>query len=160
LTPAARDLLRQHKVAISYRAMPAAEVRHALVVGVAETKYDSSRLVEAIRPATGQLERLAQTGLLSVVDEMCAQVGKGGRLGLLLTSQPEAAVCLANRVRGVRAVAGADPAAVARAVVAVGANLLALDPVGESFFQLLRAVRQFVGGGARTCPPPLAERLG
>ncbi len=71
-----------------------------------------------------------------MIDELCGQVTLGGRLGLMLTRATDVAVCLANRTRGVRAVAASDPSTATRAIAAVGMNSLVLDPLGQSLFPI------------------------
>jgi hypothetical protein len=68
-------------------------------------------------------------------------------------------MCLANRQRGVRAVSGADAAAVAAAATAVGANLLVVDPAAAGFFQLKQMAAEFCRGGVRACPAVFRDRL-
>jgi hypothetical protein len=165
LTPAARDLLKERKMAVSYAtqngaAGPTARAGLTLVVGLAATAYEPSALVRAIAPLVAGVERLASTGLIGVIEEMCAAVSKSGCLGLLFSGERDAALCLANRTRGVRTSGAVDRHAVARAVASVGANLLVIDPAGSNSFQIKQAVQEFVRGGERVCPAALRERLG
>jgi hypothetical protein len=69
---------------------------------------------------------------------MCQAVALSGRRGLLLTRETAAAVCLANRRRGVRAAWAMDLPAAQRAVADVAANVLAVDPNPLSRFTLQR----------------------
>ena len=161
ITPAARDLLRQKQIDVGYAvpAKAAAKARLPLVVGVAETKYDATSLVQAIARAGTTVERLAETGLVQVVRELCDEATKGGKLGLLLTSEAAAALCLANRRPGVRAVAATSVAATPRAVRSVGANVLVVDPIGRGAFELQRIASQFVAGAPYVCPAEYAKEL-
>ncbi len=161
ITPAARDMLRQRKIDISY-AVPAqavAKSRLPLVVGAAETKYDAASLVQAIAREGVTIERLARTGLAQVVGEMCEETTKGGKLGLMLTSETAVALCLANRRSGVRAVAATSVAATPRVVRSVGANVLVIDPAARGAFELQRLVSQFAAGAPYACPAEYAKEL-
>jgi len=80
-------------------------------------------------------------------------------LGVLLTRHAAAGLCLANRLRGVRAVTGVEAPAVAVATAAIGANLLVMNPLVGSFFQLKQMVTEFCRGGARPCPEVFRARL-
>ncbi|HVX59290.1 MAG TPA: hypothetical protein VHC19_01765 [Pirellulales bacterium] len=161
ITPAVRDLLRQKKIDIGF-ALPgkaAAKVRLPLVVGVAETKHDAAGAMQAVAIAGVTIERLTRVGLAPVVGELCEAVSKGGKLGLLLTNETAAALCLANRRPGVRAVAATSIAATPRAVRSVGANLLTVDPAGRTMFEMQRIISQFVAGAPYACPAELAKEL-
>ena len=161
VTPAARDLLRDKNIAIEFRASNvASQAKHRLVVGQADTDYKPAELVRALGPELLAVERLAKTGLTTVVDEMCAQVSKGGHLGLLFTGRTAAALCLANRCRGVRAAIGADAGQIEQAVAEVGVNLLVVEPARRSTFELMKMTREFLRGGERRCPEQLCSKLG
>jgi hypothetical protein len=162
LTPAVRDRLRDARIAVSYRVgqMKNATQRAGLVVGVAETKGDPAGLIAALGREGTLIEQLARSGLASVIEESGEEVRKGGKLGLLITGAVDLALCLANRRAGVRAVRGAEPESVRRAVESFGANLLVLDLAGKSLFQSLRIVREFASPGPRMCPSAWAKALG
>jgi hypothetical protein len=161
ITPAARDLLRQKKIDVGY-ALPAKTAnkpRLPLVVGVAETKYDATSLVQAIARAGTTVERLAQTGMVQAVREISEEATKGGKLGLLLTGETAAALCFANRRVGVRAVAATSVVATPRAVQSIGANVLVIDPAGRGAFEMQRIVSQFVAGAPYAVPAEFAKEL-
>jgi hypothetical protein len=162
LTPAVRDRLRDARIAVSYRVgqTKTATQRAGLLLGVAETKGDPAGLIAALGREGTVIEQLARSGLASVIEESGDEVRKGGKLGLLITSAVDLALCLANRRAGVRAVRGAEPDSVRKAVESFGANLLVLDLAGKSLFQSLRIVREFASPGPRSCPPAWAKVLG
>ena len=149
VTPAARDLLRERGVTLASRASPA-ETRTAvrLTLGVAETRCDAAELVRSVREDGVEVEQLARSGLASVVEELANQIARGGRLGLLLTDNPLAALCRANRHRGVRAATGNNVLEVGRALAAIGANLLIVEPQGRGAFALRQAARAFCRGAS------------
>ncbi len=164
VTPAARDLLRQRGVTLASHLPTAASQsnRFALsivVLGVAETSFEPAQLVQTLAQSQVSVERLAKTGLATVVEESADHVARSGKLAMLLTGQPLAGAALANRHRGVRAACAADVATVARAIREIGVNFLAVDPAGVSFFALRQLVREFALGGARACPMALQPQL-
>jgi hypothetical protein len=160
VTPAARDLLKQHNITISRSADGAGANKPALAVAVCDTSSDPAALVRLVAPLASGIERLAKTGLAGVVAELTDTVVKDGRLGLLLSGKPDVACCLANRRPGVRAAVARDRDEVAQAVGNLGLNLLVVDPARRSLFQLGQMVKQFLQAGAAQCPPPLKEQLG
>jgi hypothetical protein len=159
VTPSARDLLRARDVHVSYAvAAPRASV--AVVVGVAEVTgakafdsatFNSAAFVEALLRDGLPIERLAKTGLTSVVEELADHAARGGRPTVLLTAKPEAAACLANRWSGVRAVAGRDVVNVRRAIADVAANLVAIDPARD-LAGFRRLLQEFCAGWPRPVP--------
>lgn len=161
ITPAVRDVLRQRQIDVGYAvpAKTALRARLPLAVGTAETNYDAANLIQAIVREGTTVERLAKTGLVQVVRELGDEAAKGGKLGLLLTSEAAAALCLANRRPGVRAVAATSVVATLRAVRSVGANMLVVDPAGRGAFEMQRIVSQFVAGGPYACPAEYAKEL-
>ena len=161
ITPAARDRLRELKIGLAFEQTSPGPVIDGptIVLGIAETNYEAAGLVEALSREGLAIERLAKTGLVTVVGEMCDEVHKGGKPAVLLTTSREAALCLANRQRGVRAVAVHDLGALRKSVAAVGANFLVIDPSGKGLSVLARLVREFVAA-PKHCPAELAAILG
>ncbi len=161
ITPAARDLLRERQVtiatAVTHGKQAAQKVR--VVVGLAETNYEAASVVNMLSSEGAVVERLPQTGLLTVVDELCERVAKGGCFGLMVTPRTAAALCLANRRGGVRAALGANAAATADASDAIAANVLVVDPKGKAMFEWNRILRAWLQSGPRECPEQLRERL-
>jgi hypothetical protein len=160
LTPAARDLLKQHHISISRSTDAMGAKKPALAVAVCDTSADPAQLVRLLAPLVSGIERLAKTGLATVVAELTDTVLKDGRLGLLLSGKPDVACCLANRRPGVRAAVARDRDEVAQAVRNLGLNLLVVDPARRSLFQLGQMVKQFLQAGSAQCPAALKEQLG
>jgi hypothetical protein len=160
VTPAVRDELLRRGIALeqadSLKDRPAV-VRLALVT--ARTKFDPTSLVAALAREGFQVERSASDCLIAAVDALAGEVAKPGTLGVLVTPHAAAGVCLANRLSGVRAVAGVDAPGVAAASAAVGANLLVADPRTGTFFQLKQTITEFARGGVRSCPDVFRKRL-
>jgi hypothetical protein len=160
ITPAAKDLLKERRIAISRTAATAPANRPALVIGVTDTAFDPAALLHMVSPAASSVERLAKTGVATVVAEVAEAVTKEGRLGLVFSGQPHVAACLANRRPGVRAAVARDREEVAQAVGSLSLNLLVVDPASRSLFQLGQMVKQFLDAGPRGCPADLKQQLG
>ena len=160
VTPAARDVLKQHNVTLTYAAAPAtSRTTVRLVIGLADSPFDPAGLVRSIGGMGLEVEQVAQTGLVNVVRKVCEHVGKGGQLGLLLSGRPIAAACLANRHKAVRAAAVSENKQVREAMDTIGVNLLAVNPTGKGAFELERMVHTFVAAGPRDCPADLQTEL-
>ncbi|HEX4000530.1 MAG TPA: hypothetical protein VHX65_18420 [Pirellulales bacterium] len=171
VTPAVCDLLRQRKIEL-YRgernAKPpqdgAKTATLRLVVGVADAS--NAAQFETLMKLLGRMplaiERLAASGLLETIDELARQVAASATVGLLLTPEPAAAMCLANRLPGVRAMAAGDAgtlAALTATAREIGANLLIVDPTGRSPFAMKPWIERFCQGAPRRCPPQWRGRL-
>ncbi|MBX7166988.1 MAG: hypothetical protein K1X74_11710 [Pirellulales bacterium] len=163
ITPAARDLLRQRGVALvrasAVPAPAAAKSTQRVTVAVAETKFDASALIRDLRKLPREVEALASCGLVTVAREMADRVARGGDLGVLLTDQAAAALCLTNRHAGVRAMAPADEAGLRRGCAAVGANLLVVDLQTVRPHQVKLLVQQFCLGAPYRCLEPYGRAL-
>jgi hypothetical protein len=160
ITPAARDLFRQQKIDVSVRI----DTNHAtkttrLLIGAADTSFRSHDLIQLLFRKPVTIEQIAESDLIGVIEQLAHQLTDPAALGLLLTAQAAAAACLANRLRGVRAVAAGDNAAIASAVRQVGANLLVVDPAHRSPFALKQLVERYIHGGPRSCPEQWRGRL-
>ncbi|MCO6453674.1 MAG: hypothetical protein J5I93_00020, partial [Pirellulaceae bacterium] len=71
--------------------------------------------------------------------------------GIVVSRQPAAAACLANRSPVLRAIAGTDPQLVREAIASWAPNVLVL-PAGVE--RLAEIVEPFLQAGGQTCPPP------
>jgi hypothetical protein len=161
VTPAVQDELRGRGIDLVQSdhaaGEPAAAIR--IVVGPLSADFDPAMLLAAMR-REGFLAKCSTVAcLIAAVDKLAADVSHGDTLGVLLTSHVAAAVCLANRLPGVRAIADGGGTAVAVAATSVSANLLVADPKAGSLFQLKRMVVDFVRDGVRPCPEVFQQRL-
>ncbi len=162
VTPAARDWLRERNVAIAFHPAKSSAVtppKWQLACATAETDFDPAQLLRNANKDNVATDRLASTGLSSVIDELADRVAKGGMLGLLFTTKLAAGNCLANRVRGVRAASAHCQVGVKQAIAEIGLNLLVIDPRGKSSFQLGKMLQAFYGTAARECPADFAKKL-
>jgi hypothetical protein len=158
VTPAARDLLRERQIAIATALDPdkrRAETYH-VVMGKVDTNFEVASLAALLARDGATVEQLPQTGLADVTESMCEHVAMSGHMGVLITRKTAAALCLANRRRGVRAVLGSNVAAVQDAVATLSANFLVVDPEEKATFEWRRLAhawlhtpRSFDGGELR-----------
>jgi hypothetical protein len=161
ITPAAADVLRQREIDVQKAGeTPGVQPSSVpLVVGVAQSDFDPAGLLRDLMRQGVESQRLAKTGLLDVIDELTELVVRGGCLGLLLTDDSAAALCLANRVAGVRAALAVDGTGLGRAIRSIGLNLLVIEVAGRSPFQLRQLVIEFCRG-PYACPAEIRQRLG
>ena len=161
VTPAVRDELLRRGIALGYadsaNGHAPAETRLVMIVSGAD--FDPAALVAVLGREGIKAECSASDCVIAATDRLAAEVARPDTLGVLLTRHTAAGLCLANRLRGVRAVTGVEAPAVAAATAAVGANLLVVDPLAGSFFPLKQMVTEFCRGGARPCPDVFRARL-
>jgi hypothetical protein len=162
VTPAVHDELARRNVTLTFAsdqpASPADALR--LVVVAMGTKFDPARLVAALKKSPLLVVPHTLDCVMASCDLLAHQIGQAKTLGLLLTRYTPAALCLANRLAGVRAVTAADAATVRRVAKQVGANLLVVDPEAGSLFALRQMVMEFCRDGVRQCPEVFLKRLG
>jgi ribose 5-phosphate isomerase RpiB len=84
-------------------------------------------------------------------------VSRDAARAVLLTGRPAAAVVLANRSTGVRAVTARDPRTLAAAAAECAANLLVVDPGVFTGGSLERACGDFVRAALGGVPAELAD---
>jgi hypothetical protein len=160
VTPAVRDELRRRRVAITYGCSASPDTSEcALLVGVAETNYRPESLVKVVESVAGGVKQIDADTVSEALRLLVPPVASGQSLGLLFTGQPAAAMCLANRNAGVRAVLGVGRPCVAEAVDAIGANLLVVDPARRSHYEMKEIVQAFSRPGRRDCPPRFQKLL-
>ena len=154
VTPAARDLLRQHEVRLEIDGKIRATMpsQPQLVLGVAECRFSPASLMPRLKQQAVPTEQVAESGLPKVVEELADRVVHHGRVALLLTEESAAALCLANRRHGVRAALGNSTTMVSKALQSIGTNFLIVEPAGRSPFELCALASQFCAAPARQCP--------
>ncbi len=161
VTPAVRDELLRRGIALGHSdacgGRPVASAR--LIILTIGTKFDSAALAAGLARENLKVERAASDCVIAAVDQLAAETARPDTLGVLLTPHTSAALCLANRLPGVRAVTGRDAPTAATAAAAVGANVLAIDPEMGTFFQLKQIITEFCRCGVRACPEVLCARL-
>jgi len=161
VTPAVHDELQRRGIALEYvaatPALPADALR--LVVVNALRGFQAGQLAPVLRSHGVLVEIVEHQCLIAATDQLAAELRKTNTLGLLLTRHVAAALCLANRHAGVRAVTAGDLPTMTAAVESVGANLLVLDAEALTGFQLKQMTTEFAGGKVRPCPEALRPRL-
>lgn len=143
VTPAAQDVLRRADVRLVREGRANRGARQkagSLIVGVADCADEPAAVTRLTEVHRGGIDHIARTGLVDVVEGLTEQVVFGGSKGLLFTDNAAAAICLANRGKGVRAVTERSFKEVEAAVAAVGANLLVIRPAGLTTWEQLRMV--------------------
>jgi hypothetical protein len=159
ITPAARDVLRQHEVDVRTSEGQQAVSATPVAVGIVAAGVSPDVLRELLDRAAIASNFVEASTLSEMINKLGDYLVKQQSLGVLLTEQPAAALCMANRRAGIRAVQAEDVPSMRCAVAAVGANLLAVNPRGLSSASLLRVMQEFVAGGPYACPESLRSVL-
>jgi pyruvate/2-oxoglutarate dehydrogenase complex dihydrolipoamide acyltransferase (E2) component len=163
VTPAVRDELRRRNVALTFAA-PSANATPAtpllLTLLVHTGAGDAASLVAALAAESVVVRQENLDCLIASCERLAGALAAARGLGLLLTRHATAAICLANRHRGVRAVLASEALTTAAAAVAVGANLLVADPVALGPARLKRIVLDYCRSGVRPCPRVFEKELG
>jgi ribose 5-phosphate isomerase RpiB len=79
--------------------------------------------------------------------------------GVVFCEDPGLVCCVSNKLAGVRAAAVVTVAQAARATLSLGANLLAVEMPGRTFFEVRQIFRILCAGGQPVCPPGVACTL-
>lgn len=154
ITPSARDALRTRNIEFvrdTGSSASSAVVRWQLLQTVAVPQVDKLT-AEATSTGTAwdrRLLGLPAEAARQGVSALCRAEAAGV---LVLSSEPELVVCLANRNDKVRAAVASGPACVTRIRKSLGANLLAINPAGHSYFELKNLLRAIASGGAPAVP--------
>ena len=172
VTPSARDLLQEYNVVMTYatgnktngmeKASAAGGPRLNLIAAIVRNVagFDLDALARALAGDGIDVEQAASNCLIETTGRLAARFDDDTEeLGAIVTSHPAAALCLANRLQGVRAVCPAA-ADVLPAAKDVGANLIVIDPAARGVFQVKQMIREFCLSGRHTCPEVLAAQLG
>ena len=161
VTPTVRDELLRRGIMLArgdaQSGRPAASLR--VVVVTMGTDFEPAALAAGLAREGATVEPVAFDCIIKATEQLAAETAHSDTLGVLLPPHVAAGMCLANRLRGVRAVNGVDAPAVAAAAAAVGANLLVIDPRAGTFFQLKQMVAEFCRGGVRPCPAVFRKQL-
>jgi len=160
VTPAVRDLLQEHRIALVFGQSSQATGRTVrAVLAVAASRYDSEPLENALRREGYDVEPRRHDCLIRAIDQVADEVQSGATMAILMTDHPAPAICLANRREGVRAVLGARADRVAAETESVGANVLVVDPTAAGFLVIKQMALQFLRVGPRPCPEVFQKRL-
>ena len=162
VTPAARDELARRNVDLVRTAAAKNPVTGnlRLLLVAAATSFDPAPLADTLAADGVAVRQERMDCLVAATDYLAGELAKPGTLAALVSPHAAAAICLANRHSGVRAVQGLDAPSAAAATAGVGANLLVLDPGVGTFYQWKQMLGEFCRRGVRPCPEPLQKRLG
>lgn len=162
VTPAVRDELRRRSITLAFgeKTTAAKTTGVRLVLLVAREAMDPTSLMAALENEGIAVEMQTSDCLIKSSDQLAAELRKGSTLAVLATTYVPAALCLANRLAGVRAVWGIDARTVAADTAAVGANLLVVNPASTGLFQLRQLVTRFYREPKHESPKVFRERLG
>ncbi|HXG10820.1 MAG TPA: RpiB/LacA/LacB family sugar-phosphate isomerase [Gemmataceae bacterium] len=160
VTPLAAEQLRANGVRITRQpiaepAVPSAvwgyaqERPHPLVASAVQSlERDGLRLKELRVENETDGCRWAKAVAECVARGVCAG-------GVVFCQDPGLVCCVANKLAGLRAVAVITAAQAARAMRTLGANLVAVEMPGRTFFEL-RQILRTLGTTATACPPGVA----
>lgn len=157
ITPSARDAAGAAGIIIVRGDAPAATATaRPFVVAHAGCPGDAGGRTAAIARAVPGSQQLPATGLADVIAALALHASRDAARAVLLTGRPAAAVVLANRSAGLRAVTGRDPRMLAAAATECAANLIIVDPTAFTSGSLERSCAEFARLPAGTVPPELA----
>jgi hypothetical protein len=156
VTPAARERLKDAQVELAFAPRgTAAAATTRWTVGA--TLPCENAL--AMLPGDIPMDIRRSDRLVPLLEQLSASIETRGALGLLITGETAAAVCLANRQPHVRAAVACDASSVAAAVRAIDVNLLVVDPRGRSRIDWARMIEAYgrpLPGGVATYENELA----
>jgi hypothetical protein len=163
VTPLAADQLREQGVRLIREELGAGAKQQAAAWGIAQER--SHPFVEsAVR--TLEREGVALRQLPACDGESCrwaqalAACLRNGECcgGAIFCDDPVLVCCVANKTPGVRAATVTTVGQAARAALTLGANLLAVEMPGRTFFEIRQILRTLCRT-ATTCPPGVACTL-
>lgn len=160
LTPSARDFFRTRNIqwtrAADGNASAGVTGRSTVTHWQAVISKANSQVEAVVKNllSAGAAWETRLTGLpVEAARQGVSALCRGEAAGVVVfAEQPELVACLANRNSKLRAAAVWNAQQVAAAARHLGANLLAIDPVGKSFFELRTMLKAFMAGG--TPRPP------
>jgi hypothetical protein len=154
VTPLAREVLKKRAVEVRFASRSEADrARGVGEWGFAVEPGAESGMIVAFRRSMLDDAAAAWRELGGSVEEAAGWVSEGpGRGALVLAEEASVAVFRGCRVEGVRAASAEEPGAVARAVRALGVNLLVVEPSGKSIPLLRQMAATFRLGGGPVAP--------
>lgn len=162
VTPAVRDELRRRNVAlvVEENATASTATCGKVALTVLGSRIDPKPLADDLQRQglTVQVQRF--DCLIRANDDMARQVANAGTAGVMLSNYGAVAMCLANRLQGVRAILASDESRTATDAVSVGANLLIVEPRRMTPEVMRRIIAGFSQQGPGECPKELLDRLG
>jgi hypothetical protein len=163
ITPLASEQLRSNGVEIAHEDEVAqtapirigvAQDRPYPLVGSALTALARERLPLRELPASGE-------GLLCQWARQLGECLVGGecQAGVVFSQDPCLVCCVINKLPGLRAAAVTTVEQASRATLTLGANLLAVEMPGRTFYEVRQIIRGLCQTGQQYCPPGVACTL-
>lgn len=156
-TPAARDELKKYNVTIASAVGTSKSAMKQRLQLAVRAKYDIAPLAAGLAADNLDIERAKGADLPAIIVELAPKLST--TRGLLITDEAAAAVALANRKAGVRAALVCNATEIERAASSLSPNLLVIDPLGRSVFELRGLVRHWLRHPEPACPAALAQYL-
>ncbi|HEV3080488.1 MAG TPA: RpiB/LacA/LacB family sugar-phosphate isomerase [Gemmataceae bacterium] len=119
---------------------------------VKSLERDGAALKELRPPSDASLCRWAAAVAKCVAKTEC-------KAGIVFCQDAGLLCCVANKFAGLRAVPVASAAQAARATRALGANLIAIEVAGRTFFEIRQILRTVCVPGEPACPAEVACTL-
>lgn len=166
VTPSVNDLLREKGLPLvrqSAAEAPAARVRVALAAHGGDVEKAGEAVALLAKALAGEgfpVERSNMACLMAASDQLALAVREANTAGVLVTRHAAVAICLLNRLPGVRALDAGPGDDVLAAAAAIGANVLVVHRRALAGFAARRTVQEFVRGAPRACPAVFENRLG
>jgi hypothetical protein len=165
ITPLAADFLRERKIQVSR--LPVEEKKQAPQL---RWGYAQQRPQPVVADAVRNLERegMALEELTARQADVPCRWAQGladcvaaGRCcgGVVFCEDPGLVCCVANKVAGLRAVPVLTVSQAVRATLTLGANLLAVEMPGRTFFEVRQILRTLCCGQGPACPTGVACTL-
>ncbi len=166
VTPAVRDELQRRRIALRYVSgakqdagvAPESAAHLAVQLVIHQGCFDE-RAVQSLRIEGASISVAASECVIEACDAAARAVLDKQALAVVMTRYAAAAICLANRIPQVRAVAARDPAELKSAMSMVGANVVVIDPDAVGLFGARRLLREAAVIGRRKCPRAFGSRL-
>lgn len=156
-TPAARDELKKYNVTVASAVGKSKSASKQRLQLAAHAKYNAAPLIAGLTADNLDVERAQSTDLPSMIAELAQRLLT--TRALMIADEAAAAVCLANRKSGVRAALVCSATEIDRAAGSLSPNLLVIDPLGRSVFELRGLVRHWLRHPEPACPAALAQYL-
>ena len=164
VTPLAAEELRNSGIPVRRQADEPPPVRRATWGFAQERPHPGVQsAVEAVQREGLSLKELGAAGESSpcrwarAVAECVARGECQG--GVVFCQDPGLVCCVANKVAGLRAASVVSVAQAARAALTLGANLLAVEMPGRTFFELRQILRTLCTSAGPSCPDGVACTL-
>ena len=162
VTPSVRDALHNRGIALrreTNEAITGGNRIAPVAIRVVSNRWDFAPLVNMLRRDGLTVTAERSDCLIQSTDHLAEQATGGAAVGVVLSTHPAMALCLANRHAGVRAVVARQRDQAAAEIADVGANVIVLDQTSLPLFNLKQIIADFARGGVRPCPESLSERL-